>query len=108
MLTADTPQANAIYELAGDESYTMAEFAAEVASAAGKPVAYVDMSEADYAAALESAGLPGPFAALLADSDASAAKGALQDDSHTLQSLIGHPTTPWAETVRAAVIELNA
>ena len=108
VLTADTLQANAIYELAGDESYTMAEFAAEIASAAGKPVAYVDMSETEFAGALEGAGLPGPIAAMLADSDAQAAKGALQDDSHTLQSLIGRPTTPWAETVRAAVKELNA
>jgi NAD(P)H dehydrogenase (quinone) len=108
VLTADTPQANAIYELAGDESYTMAEFAAEIASAAGKPVAYVDMSETEFAGALEGAGLPGPIAAMLADSDSQAAKGALQDDSHTLQSLIGRPTTPWTETVRAAVKELNA
>ena len=108
VLTTDTPEAGAAYELAGDESYTMAEFAAEIASAAGKPVAYVDMSEADFAGALEGAGLPGPIAAMLADSDAQAAKGALQDGSHTLQSLIGRPTTPWAETVRAAVNELNA
>lgn len=107
VLTADAPQANAIYELAGDESYTMAEFAAEIASAAGKPVAYVDMSEADFAAALESVGLPGQIAAMLADSDSQAAKGALQDDSHTLQRLIGRPTTPWAETVRAAVKDLQ-
>jgi NAD(P)H dehydrogenase (quinone) len=105
VLTADTPEAGAVYELAGDESYSMTEFAAEIANAAGKPVAYVDMSEADFAAALESAGLPGPVAALLADSDAGAAKGALLDDSHTLQRLIGRPTTPWAETVRAAVKE---
>ena len=108
VLTTDTPEAGAAYELAGDESYTMAEFAAEIASAAGKPVAYVDMSETEFAGALEGAGLPGPIAAMLADSDAQAAKGALQDDSHTLQSLIGRPTTPWAETVRAAVKELNA
>jgi NAD(P)H dehydrogenase (quinone) len=86
----------------------MAEFAAEIASAAGKPVAYVDMSETEFAGALEGAGLPGPIAAMLADSDSQAAKGALQDDSHTLQSLIGRPTTPWTETVRAAVKELNA
>lgn len=107
VLTADTPDAGTVYELAGDESYSMAEFAAEIASVAGKPVAYVDMSEADFAAALESAGLPGPVATLLADSDASAAKGALQDDNHTLQRLIGRPTMPWTETVRATVEALK-
>ncbi|VVS96109.1 SDR family oxidoreductase [Hoeflea sp. EC-HK425] len=103
VLAADTLQSGAIYELAGDESYTMAEFVEVISSAAGKPVAYVDMSEAEFAGALESAGLPAPIAALLADSDANAAKGALKDESHTLQKLIGRPTTPWAETVRAAV-----
>lgn len=107
VLTADTPEAGAIYELAGDESYSMAEFAEAIASASGKPVAYVDMSQADFAAALESAGLPAPVADLLADSDAGAAKGALENDSHTLQRLIGRPTTPWTETVRAAVKELT-
>jgi len=107
VLAADTPQAGAVYELAGDASHSMIEFAAEIASAAGKPVAYVDMSEADFRAALMSVGLPDAIATLLADSDANAAKGALQDDSHTLQRLIGRPTTPWTETVREAVEKLK-
>ncbi|MGB0748535.1 MAG: SDR family oxidoreductase [Magnetospiraceae bacterium] len=108
VLSADTVEPGAVYELAGDESYTMDEFAAEIASAAGKPVTYADMGEAEFAAALEGAGLPGPIAAMLADSDASAAKGALEDDSHTLQRLIGRPTTPWTKTVRAAVADLTS
>lgn len=107
VLTADTPETGAVHELAGDESYSMAEFAAEIASAAGKPVAYVDMSEAEFAGALEAAGLPAPVAALLADSDAKAANGALEDHSHTLRHLIGRPTTPWTETLRAAVTDLK-
>jgi len=40
---------------------------------------------------------------MLADSDANAAKGALYDDSHTLSRLIGRATTPWQDTVSAAV-----
>lgn len=107
VLTAETPEAGAVYELAGDESYTMAEFAAEITNASGKPVAYVDMSEAEFAGALEGAGLPGPIAEMLADSDACAAKGALEDDSRTLQRLIGRPTTPYADTVRAALADLT-
>ncbi|QKV18640.1 SDR family oxidoreductase [Oricola thermophila] len=103
VLTADETAGNAVHELAGDESYSMAEFAAEIARAAGKPVAYRDMSQAEHAAALEAAGLPGPFAAILADSDAGTAKGALEDDSRTLSALIGRPTTPWRETVAEAV-----
>lgn len=91
------------YELAGDASYTLADFAAEVARRAGKPVAYVNLAEADYRAGLMHAGLPEPVAALLADSDAAAAKGALFDDGHALSRLIGRPTTPFAETVAATV-----
>jgi len=106
VLTADAPQSGAVYELAGDESYSMAEFVAEIAAAAGKPVAYVNMSEADFAAALEGAGLPGPLAALLADSDARAAAGALEGDGKALQRLIGRPTTPWRDTLRAALKDL--
>jgi len=91
------------FELAGDTGFTHAELAAALAEASGKPVVYQDMPEADYARALEGAGLPGPFAAILADSDARAGEGALFDDSRTLSGLIGRPTTPWRETIAAGV-----
>jgi len=99
----DAAHAGQTYELAGDTAYTMADLAAEVARQSGKPVAWVPMAEADYAKALEGFGLPAGFAAALADSDASAQKGSLHDSSRTLSRLIGHPTTPFAETVRAAL-----
>lgn len=98
VLTRDD-QAGRIYELAGDESYTLAELAAEIARQAGKPVIYRDLPEADYTAALFGAGLPEPFAALLADSDVGASRGGLFDDSHQLSQLIGRPTTPIAAQV---------
>ncbi|WP_395541022.1 SDR family oxidoreductase [Neotabrizicola sp. sgz301269] len=94
---------NRVYELAGDTAHTGAEFAAAVAAASGKPVAYVNLSEADYAKALEGFGLPAGFAATLAECDYQSGHGALFDDSHTLSRLIGRPTTPMAETVAAAV-----
>ncbi|WBU27999.1 SDR family oxidoreductase [Rhodopseudomonas palustris] len=103
VLTAEQPQAGRIYELAGDDAYTLAEFAAELSKQSGKAVAYRDLPQADYEAALIAAGLPKPFAALLADSDAGAAKGALFDDSRILSQLIGHPTTPIATTISAAL-----
>lgn len=99
----DTAHAGKIYELAGDDSYTLTDLAAEVAKQSGKPVAFVNLPEADYAKALEGFGLPAGFAAVLAESDASVQRGALFDDSRTLSRLIGHPTTPVAETVRAAL-----
>lgn len=91
------------FELAGDSGFTHAELAAALAEASGKPVAYQDLPQAEYAQALEGAGLPGPFAAILADSDARVADGALFDDSRTLSGLIGRPTTPWRETIVAGV-----
>lgn len=92
-----------VYELAGDAAFTMADFAAEVAQVAGKPVAYVDMPKGEYAAALEGVGLPGFIAQMVSDSSFESSKDQLFDDSHTLSRLIGRPTTPIAETIAAAL-----
>ncbi|CNK65586.1 SDR family oxidoreductase [Yersinia alsatica] len=99
-------QAGKVYELAGDDSYTLAEFSAEIARQSGKPVVYQDLSEADFKQALISAGLPEGFASMLADSDAGAAQGGLFDDSHTLSKLIGRPTTPYAKVIAATLATL--
>ncbi|MBN9410280.1 MAG: SDR family oxidoreductase [Burkholderiales bacterium] len=96
-------QAGRTYELAGDASWTLADFAAELARQSGKPVVYKDLPEADYAAVLVQAGLPQGFADLLADSDVGASRGGLFDDSRTLSRLIGRPTTPLADAVKAAL-----
>lgn len=102
VLTRDD-QAGRVYELAGDESYTLAELAAEIARQSGKAVAYQNLPDADFKAALVNAGLPQGFAALLAESDVGASKGGLFDDGHQLSQLIGHPTTPLATLVKAAM-----
>jgi len=102
VLTRDG-QAGKVYELAGDESYTLAELAAEIARQSGKAVAYQNLPEADFKAALLGAGLPEGLAALLAESDIGASKGGLFDDSHQLSQLIGRPTTGLAALVKAAL-----
>jgi NAD(P)H dehydrogenase (quinone) len=99
VLLADD-QAGKVYELAGDEAYTLAEFAAEVAEQSGKAVVYQDMPEAEYANVLKGAGVPDGMAQLLAQSDTGASKGGLFDDSKTLSQLIGRPTTPLSEVVK--------
>lgn len=103
VLTASEDVGGRTYELAGDEPYTLAQFAAEISRQSGKAVAYQDLSEADFKAALVNAGLPAPFAGVLADSDAGVAKGALFDDSHALRVLIGRPTTSLATMVSKAL-----
>jgi NAD(P)H dehydrogenase (quinone) len=95
--------AGKVYELAGDTSYNLAEFAAEIARQSGKPIGYKNMPEAEFKAVLVGAGLPEGLAALLADSDVGASKGALFDDGHQLSKLIGHPTTPLRAVVAAAL-----
>lgn len=92
--------AGKVYELAGDNGWTLSELAAELAKQSGKKVVYQNLSEADFAAALKSVGLPDGLADMLADSDVGASKGGLFDDSHTLSQLIGRPTTALADSVK--------
>ncbi|MGQ5291804.1 SDR family oxidoreductase [Pectobacterium actinidiae] len=93
-------QAGKVYELAGDEPYTLAELAAEVSKQSGKSIGYQNLSEAEFTAALVSAGLPEVFAQIIADSDVGASKGGLFDDGKQLSRLIGRPTTPLSAVVK--------
>ncbi|MER9895822.1 SDR family oxidoreductase [Mesorhizobium sp. M0119] len=102
VLTADD-QAGKTYELAADQALTLAELAAEVSRQSGKAIAYNDLSQAAYQDVLTGAGLPADLAALLADADAAASRGALFDDGGTLGRLIGRPTTSMQSLVAAAL-----
>lgn len=93
----------ATYELAGSPAYTLADLAAEISRQTGKDIPYVNLPEADYAKALEGAGLPAPVAAVYAGFDAGAAQGALDADGAALAGLIGRPSTPLADSVKAAL-----
>lgn len=97
---AEEGHAGKVYELAGDEAWTLSELAAELSKQSGKNVVYQNLSEADFAAALKGVGLPAGLADMLADSDTGASKGGLFDDSRTLSKLIGRPTTTLAESVK--------
>lgn len=88
--------AGRVYELGGDSAFTMAQYAEEVSRWAGKPIAYKNMPVDDYKKALIGFGMPEPYAAVLADSDAGIAKGELETSSRDLHELIGRDT----ETVR--------
>ncbi|MEO8245125.1 MAG: SDR family oxidoreductase [bacterium] len=92
-----------VYELAGDRAYTMAEMASEVSKVTGKTIPYNSLPEDVYAGILQGFGLPEVLARILADSDVQATHGALFDDSKTLSRLIGRPTTPMADTVKATL-----
>ena len=102
VMTAEN-QAGRVYELAGDTAFTLAELAAEISRRSGKTIGYVDLSEAEYKNVLVKAGLPGPVAALYADSDTGISKGALFDDGHQLSKIIDRPTTSLATAIAAAM-----
>ena len=92
-----------IYELAGDARFTMADLAADVARQSGKPVVYNDMPAEQYRDMLTGVGLPAPVAEMLADADQGLSRGELDGDSGTFRQIIGRPTTPLSEAVRAAI-----
>ncbi len=98
-----TGHENKVYELGGDEPYTLAELAAEVARQTGKPVAYKNLPQAEYAKALTGFGLPEGLAAAIADADAGASRAELDTRSHDLSKLIGRSTTSMPKAVAAAL-----
>ena len=93
---------NSVLELSGDQPYTRAELAAEVSKQTGKVVQYNDLSESQYQAIL-SGFLPAILAESIADAEAHATDGALDDNSRTLSRLLGRPTTTLAEAVESAL-----
>lgn len=95
--------AGKVYELAGDDAFTLAEYAAELAKASGRQVVYQDLPRGQYVSALVGAGVPEDFAQVLADSDQGIARGELFSTSDDLTRLLGRPTTSLAEAVRNAV-----
>lgn len=95
--------AGKIYELAGDNAYTLKDLAAEISKQTGRDIPYTHLSEAEYAGALSSFGIPEGLAQALAGFDTGASRGDLFDDGKMLSQLIGRPTTPLSEAVRQAL-----
>jgi len=96
-------QAGRTYELAADTAFTLADLATEVSRQSGKAVAYNDLPPEAYEGVLANAGIPADLAALLADADVAASRGALFDDGGELSKLIGRPTTSLETLVAAAL-----
>ncbi|MFH9350523.1 SDR family oxidoreductase [Kitasatospora sp. NPDC017646] len=99
----DGSEQNRAYELSGDVAWSLAELAAELAKASGEPVGHRDVTPAEHLDVLIGAGLPQGFAEALVDVDAGIARGELAGTPGDLARLIGRPTVPLAESVRAAL-----
>jgi NAD(P)H dehydrogenase (quinone) len=95
---------NKAYELSGDTSWTLAEYAAELSKQSGKEVAHSEVPGEVLKGILVGAGLPEVMADTFVDVDvAGISRGLLQGGSGDLPRLIGRPTTPLADTVAAAL-----
>ena len=90
------------YELSGDHAWTFDELAAAAAEILGRPVTYRRVTPDEQRAALLAAGLDEGTVGFLVTMDQDIAGGALADATDTLRTLIGRPTTPLVEGLRAA------
>lgn len=92
-----------VYELAGDASLTYDDLAAAAAAVLDRDVAYVRLTHEEYVAGLQSAGLDAGTAEFVASMDDGIRGGVLADTDGTLSRLIGRPTTPVVDGLRAAL-----
>jgi len=94
---------NKTYELAGDTSYSMTEFAAEVSKQLGREIVYNNLALNDYRAALLGFGLPEMIVEVVVDADIKSSSGGLDSSSSDLRRLLGRPTTSFSEAIKAAL-----
>ncbi len=92
-----------VYELAGDESYTLDELAAELSRQVQREIPYKDLPEEQYAGILASAGIPEFYAKALASFDIDASNGALFDQGKELSKLISRETTSFSQAIKQAL-----
>lgn len=91
------------YELAGDQTFTMQDLAAEVSKQTGKNIEFVNLPEAEYAQKLQEIGLPEGMAKAFGSLDYSASKNDLHDESGELARLINRPTTSLSQAVKTGL-----
>lgn len=99
----DSNRENKVYELGGDEAFTLTELVAEITKQTGREIVYRDLPVEEYAQALIGAGLPEPLARILADADLGLKRGELLTASGDLSRLINRPPTTLAEAVASGL-----
>ncbi|SCD19617.1 triphenylmethane reductase (TMR)-like proteins [Proteiniphilum saccharofermentans] len=99
VVTSENQQGK-VYELAGDDYFTLTDLAAEISRQTGKEIPYKNLPETEYAEMLKSFGLPEGMAKAIASFDTGASKNDLFDDNKQLSRLIGRPTTPLIQSVK--------
>ncbi len=99
VLLADDVQP--VYELSGDVAWSQEDLAAALADVIGSPVTVTRTDEEGLRSALLGAGVPDVWAGFNAATDVRIAAGDLAATPGELTKLIGRPTTPLVDTLRA-------
>ncbi|MGC4106678.1 MAG: SDR family oxidoreductase [Thermomicrobiales bacterium] len=95
---------NTILEFSGDVAWDFSDLAAAISAIIGQQVTYQPVSPAELVTILtEQAGLPKGTAEFVAALDTNIANGDLADATTTLSTLLGRPTTPLVDGLRAAI-----
>lgn len=95
----------AVLELAGDHAWDHDELAAALTEVLGRPVTYRSVSPEEHREALLAAGLDAGTAGFLAALDGNTRDGLLAGGGDTLARVVGRPTTPLVDGLRAALTE---
>ncbi|WP_144876948.1 SDR family oxidoreductase [Microbacterium sp. 1.5R] len=90
-----------IYELGGDVAWNYDDLAAAIAEITGRDVEYRPLTLEEQGETLRAAGLDEGTVGFVVALDAGIAAGALADTDGTLARLIGRPTTPLVDGLRA-------
>lgn len=103
VLTSHANHIGKVYELAGDNGFTLADYANEISKQSQQQISYQTMTGDDYKHLLVNIGLPQGLADVLADAEVHAANGWLAENGGSLSQLIARPTTPIATSIAEAI-----
>ena len=92
-----------VYELSGDVAWSVDELAEAASVVLGTPVVAKQVSSDEHRAILVDAGLDEGTADFVATLDADIRRGDLADATSDLRTLLGRPTTPLVDGLRAAL-----
>lgn len=90
-----------VYEFAGDVAWTFDDLASAASEVLGRPVTYQRLTSEQLAAGLEAAGADAGTVGFVVGLDQAIAGGVLSGTDGTLARLIGRPTTPLIDGLRA-------
>ena len=103
VVLTDAATRGKVYELSGDTAWDYDEFAAAVSEVTGRPVAFRNVTPEEHTAILSGFGLDAGTVGFVVALDQNTKAGLLGETSGELGQLIGRPTTPLLEGLRAAV-----